>query len=217
MCTNYRPTARDLIAQRLHVADPGFDWEAEVWPGHAAPLLRVRDGQRELVKACFGLVPHWAPDTKIARMTYNARSETVAEKPSYRQPWARRQFGLVPMDAFYEPNYESGKAVRWRIERADGAPFLVAALWDRWVARPTGEIVWSFSMLTINADGHPLMARFHKPGDEKRSLVIVDSGRADAWLRAADGDAARALLQPFDAAAFTTRAEPLPPRARARA
>lgn len=214
MCTNYRPTARDLIAEQLAIEAPGFAWEAEVWPGHAAPLLRGRGAARECLKACFGLVPYWSQDTKIARMTYNARSETVHEKPSYRQPWARRQFGLVPMTAFYEPSYESGKAVRWRIERADAAPFLVAAVWDRWVARPTGEIVWSFSMLTINADAHPLMRRFHKPGDEKRSLVVIDPARADDWLHA-DADTARALLQPFDAAAFRARAEPLPPRAKA--
>lgn len=214
MCTHYRPTAGDLIAEQLAIEAPGFAYEAEVWPGHAAPLVRARDGARECLKACFGLVPHWSRDTKIARMTYNARSETVHQKPSYRQAWARRQFGLVPMTAFHEPNYESGKALRWRIERAEGAPFLVAALWDRWVTRPTGEIVWSFSMLTINADAHPLMRRFHRPGDEKRSLVVIDPERADDWLQA-DADGARALLMPFDAAAFSARADPLPPRRRA--
>ena len=60
------------------------------------------------------------------------------------------------MHAFYEPNYESGKAVRWRIERADGQPFCLAGIWERRM-HDEGPAHWSFSMLTINADEHPLM------------------------------------------------------------
>jgi putative SOS response-associated peptidase YedK len=163
------------------------------------------------MKACFGLIPYWSNDTKIARMTYNARSETASEKPSFRQAWSRRQWCLVPMECFYEPNYESGRSVRWRIERRDHEPFLVAGLWDRWVAPATSEVVFSFSMLTINADSHPLMRQFHRPGEEKRSLVVVDDARIDDWLTAAP-DQARALLKPVDPDVFSTRPEPAPPR-----
>lgn len=216
MCTNYRPGARDLLAQRLGGARPEFDYVDEAFPGYAAPALRRRpaaDGpDLEWMKACFGLIPYWSKDTKIARMTYNARSETAPEKPSFRQAWARRQWCLVPMECFYEPNYESGKSVRWRIERHDGAPFLVAGLWDRWVAPSTSEVVFSFSMLTINADVHPLMRRFHRPGEEKRSLVVIDEARVDEWINARS-DQARALLGPIDPDAFGARPEPAPPRA----
>ena len=61
--------------------------------------------------ARFGLVPHWARDaqaaTQIGRKTYNARSETVAEKPSYRTPWRQRQFAIALLDDFFEPNWET--------------------------------------------------------------------------------------------------------------
>lgn len=216
MCTNYRPGARDLLAQRLGGARPEFDYVDETFPGYAAPALRRRpvaaDGSGlECIKACFGLIPYWSKDTKIARMTYNARSETALEKPSFRQAWSRRQWCLVPMECFYEPNYESGRSVRWRIERRDHAPFLVAGLWDRWVAPATAEVVFSFSMLTINADAHPLMRQFHRPGDEKRSLVVIDDARIDDWLNAPP-DQARALLQPISFDAFCARPEPAPPR-----
>ena len=60
----------------------------------------------------------WVKDDKISRHTYNARSETAAEKTSYRTAWRQRQFGLLLVDNFYEPSYESGKAVRWKIELA---------------------------------------------------------------------------------------------------
>lgn len=221
MCTNYRPTSRDWLAQRLGTAAAAFDYEAEAYPGYAAPLLRRRAMGRvaaaepeagiECVKACFGLIPFWSQDTKIARMTYNARSETAREKPSFRQAWSRRQWCLVPMESFYEPNYESGRAVRWRIERRDGAPFMVAGLWDRWVAPHNGETVWSFSMLTINADQHPLMRRFHRPGEEKRSVAVIDEAQGVAWLAAMPEDAL-ALLRPLPVDEFTSHESPAPPR-----
>jgi putative SOS response-associated peptidase YedK len=224
MCTNYRPTSRDWLAQRLGAAAAAFDYEAEAYPGYAAPMLRRRGPGHagtevanpapagiECVKACFGLIPFWSQDTKISRMTYNARSETAREKPSFRQAWSRRQWCLVPMESFYEPNYESGRAVRWRIERSDHAPFMVAGLWDRWVAPHNGETVWSFSMLTIIADDHPLMRRFHRPAEEKRSVAVIDDAQAEAWLAATPEDAL-ALLRPMPVDRFTAQEAPAPPR-----
>lgn len=224
MCTNYRPTSRDWLAQQLGAASPAFDYEEEAYPGYVAPVLRRRmdkanDSESgavsvDCLKACFGLIPFWSKDTKIARMTYNARSETAPEKPSFRQAWSRRQWCLVPMQCFYEPSYASGRVVRWRIERRDAEPFMVAGLWDRWVAPTTGEAVFSFSMLTINADTHPLMRRFHRPNEEKRSIAVVDVAQRDEWLTAAPA-AACALLKSLPQEEFTSREEPAPPRRRA--
>jgi putative SOS response-associated peptidase YedK len=150
-------------------------YPVESYPGFVAPLV-VKSHQSNRV-ACglgrFGLIPSWAKDEKISRNTYNARSETAAEKPSFRSAWRHRQYGLVLVDNFYEPSYESGKAVRWKIELASGDPFGIACLWDRWTEPDTGELVVSFSMLTVNADEHPVMCQFHKAGDEKRTPVII--------------------------------------------
>jgi len=98
--------------------------------------------------------------------------------------------------------------VRWRIEREDKGLFTVAALWDTW-RQPDGGILHSFSMLTINADGHPLMSRFHAPGDEKRSLAIVPAEKRDEWLAAGDP---RKLLLPLPFDDFMASPAPLPPR-----
>lgn len=158
----------------------------ESYPGFDSPIV-VKSHQTERV-ACglakFGLIPSWAKDDKISRLTYNARSETAAEKPSYRGAWRQRQFGLVLVDNFFEPSYESGKAVRFRIELATKEPFAIASLWDRWTDPATGERVVSFSMLTVNADQHPIMRQFHKPGDEKRTPVIIRPELFEAWLGA---------------------------------
>ena len=195
MCTHFTPTQRAHWVKETLGVDLPSDFPAESFPGYAAPLV-VKSKQSERV-ACglarFGLIPAWAKDDKISRHTYNARSETAAEKPSYRTAWRQRQFGLVLVDNFFEPSYESGRAVRWKIELASGDPFGIACLWDRWKDAASGEWVVSFSMLTVNADDHPVMCQFHKPGDEKRTPVIIAPHLHDPWL-SADTAQATALM-----------------------
>jgi putative SOS response-associated peptidase YedK len=122
-------------------------------------------------------------NTKITRHTYNARSETVAEKPSFRDAWRESQHCIIPAEAFYEPNWQSGKAVPIRIAASDGEPLGIAGLWSSWKSSK-GEIIYSYTMLTINADEHLMMRQFHKPTDEKRMVVILPPDRYQDWLEA---------------------------------
>ena len=155
----------------------------------------MHEGNVRCELAQFGLVPHWETDKKkFGLLTYNARTETVSEKPTYRAAWKERRFGLIPMESFYEPNWESGKAVRWRIKRADNQPEVAACIWERIIDRETGEIIMSFSMLTINAADHPVMKHFHRPEDEKRSIVILQDADYKQWLNG-NHDTARSFLQ----------------------
>ncbi len=209
MCTNFTPTKRyQWVKEKLGVELPS-DYPDESYPGFASPIV-VKSHQTSRV-ACglarFGLIPSWAKDDKISRHTYNARSETAAEKPSYREAWRHRQFGLVLCDNFYEPNYESGRAVRWKIDRADHQPFAIACLWDRWTQPGSGQLVVSFSMLTVNADDHPVMNRFHKPGDEKRTPVIIAPELHQRWL-SATVEEAQALMTWAHMPALTACAAP---------
>jgi putative SOS response-associated peptidase YedK len=139
--------------------------------------------------ARFGLIPAWAKDDKIGRHTYNARSETVREKPSYRAAWRQRRFAIALLDNFFEPNYASGKAERWKIEQVSQQPFGIASLWETWTDPASGELVTSFTMLTVNADDHPVMNQFHKPGDEKRTPVVLNESQFDEWLSADESQA----------------------------
>lgn len=210
MCAIFEPPSRERLRRR------GFELEESgiretVFPQQLAPVLTSLDPRR-MPMACFGLVPHWA-EPKLARMTYNARSETVASKPSFRNAWRRAQLAAVPMQAFFEPCYESGRAVRHRIERRDGEPFWAAALWERRVEDP-GPARWSFTLLTIAAAEHPLMRRMHGPDDEKRSIVVLEDSGPEAWLTARAPEARWALMKPFEAEAFcTTPVEARPSRA----
>ncbi|WP_321170246.1 SOS response-associated peptidase family protein [Pseudoduganella aquatica] len=118
----------------------------------------------------------------------------------------------LPMTAFYEPCYESGKASRWGIGMADQSMFAVGGLWREWDGTDGPE--WSFTQLTINADDHPLMQRFHKPGDEKRALVIVPQNEWDDWLQASEPEYARSFLRHYPAEAMTSWECPVPSRAK---
>ena len=102
-------------------------------------------------------------------------------------------FRSVIMESFYEPSWETGKAVRWRIRRSDSQPIAAASIWERIIDKETGEVIFSFSMLTINATGHEVMKHFHKPADEKRSIVVLKDTEYKDWLYA-DHDQARELL-----------------------
>jgi putative SOS response-associated peptidase YedK len=211
MCVNFTPVKRTTLRE-LVVPEGVPEYPGETFPGYAAPMIRATgDGGLRAELGVFGLLPTWAKDRAFGKRTYNARTETVAEKPSYRTAWAKKQFCLVPMERFYEPCWETGKAVRWSIHRTDHNPFAVAAIWDQWVEKSTGEIVLSFSMLTINADNHPVMGKFHKPGDEKRSLVVMPTGRWSDWLGATASSARDMLFEmnstEFEGVAANNRAK----------
>ncbi len=196
MCTNFAATRNQpWVKQHLRVDLPVNDYPAEAFPGYVSPLV-VKSHQSGRV-ACglarFGLIPSWAKDDKISRHTYNARAETAHAKPSYRAAWRQRRYGIALLDHFFEPSYVTGKAQRWRIALASHEPFGIASIWDTWTDPQSGELVTSFSMLTVNADEHPVMQQFHKPGDEKRTPVVLAPDQFDAWLEADPATAANMM------------------------
>lgn len=211
MCANYETAKYDKkMARRGGLPEPDFQYSSQIYPGGVAPFLAAQHSSLWL-PGCFGLVPHWAKPSQ-ARKTYNARSETVDIKPSYRNAWKYRQLAIIPATAIYEPFYKTEEeSVRWRIERKDGLPFGIAGIYERRLA-DSGPTKWSFSMLTINAADHSLMKMFHAPGDEKRSVVILDDDEWDGWLSAKTDADIRHFLRLFDADAFKASASPRPPK-----
>ncbi|WP_321943056.1 SOS response-associated peptidase [Paraburkholderia tropica] len=212
MCTNYAAARRDRLFKQFGVEPPESPWRDEVYKDYPAPIIRRgEDGARADV-ATFGIVPrkHIPPGVRVFD-TMNARAETVGEKRSYSGAWKKQQLCLIPCEAFYEPDYETGKAVRWRIGMADGSPFAIAGLWREWTEEEGKAL--SFTMLTVNAAEHPLMKRFHKPGDEKRSVVIVPPSEYEGWLSSRTMDEARSFLNLFPADLMQAAPFPAPPRA----
>jgi putative SOS response-associated peptidase YedK len=213
MCSHYQGIKeRERYIRQFGVEPPSDLGKYDLWPGYLGsfvrrhPLVSAGDeavSGREALTGLFGLVPHWSTDTAITKSTYNARSETVADKPSFRDAWKRGQHCIIPADAIFEPDWRSGKAVATRIARKDGEPMGIAGLWSCWKS-PKGD-VFSYTMLTINADANALMRQFHKPVDEKRMVVILEPGQYTAWLEAPGGNSMD-FLQPYPADLLTATA-----------
>ena len=195
MCTRYISPETAAIERAWHIGRQ-HPWRGPlraIFPGYDAPLIRAAkdstEPERELVVGQWNLIPWFAKERKLKYPTSNARSEELAAKASYKHPWARGQRCIIPAVSFYEPNWETGEHIPWNFKRADGDLWGLAGLWSTWTDKETGEIVESFTMLTLNADNHPLMNRMHRPDlkrppntQDKRSVVPIDFENVDTWL-----------------------------------
>jgi putative SOS response-associated peptidase YedK len=198
------------------------DMEREIFPARMGYMVQMdRDARLRkmgkhfaLVAGQFGLIAHWVrPDAmkKMTRACYNARTETVHEKPSYRTAWKDMNWCVIPAKSIYEPCYESGRAVPWRISRADGRPLWIAGIC--WAYKlPDGKTLQTYSMLTIDAEDHALFRRMHEPGEEKRMVVILKDEDVEAWLNAETHDEARSFFTQFPADELVAEAASDPPR-----
>lgn len=182
--------------------------KSQVWPGGGVyprargPFIRgVTEGQtrsRVVVIGQWGLIPWFSKVAKITYSTNNARYEELSAKASYKEAWARGQRCIIPAISFDEPCWETGKNVWWQFWRADGKLWGLAGLWNTWVDKSTGEVHESYTMLTQNADAHPIMRRMHKPDpklppdeQDKRSVVAIELEDVDQWLFGDIEEAAR--------------------------
>lgn len=221
MCTRYiSPEARD-IESLWHVgARTPPRWARDMFPAYEGPFIRAArdstEAQRELVVGQWALIPWFAKERKLKFPTCNARSEELSEKASYKHPWARGQRCIIPAESFFEPCWETGKHIPWRFTQPSGEPWGLAGLWNTWTDKATGEIVESYTMLTINADAHPLMSRMHKPDpkrppnmQDKRSVVPITRADVDTWLFAPLVEAAQ-LVRLAPVGAFDGQPATLP-------
>lgn len=214
MCSNYTPVTRaDRLLSFFGALRNRDDPPLDIWPLGLAPIIRLHEdgsGNRVCDDGVFGLLPFFATELAYGRKTYNARAETVDRLASFKHAWAAGQRCIVPAESVFALNYESGSAVRWCIQKPGASPMGLAGLYRKW-QHPDGREMLTFSIITVNADGHPIFERMHKPGDEKRMPAIIDPKDYGAYL-ARPVDEARALLKPWHGP-LETFAAPLPPRA----
>jgi putative SOS response-associated peptidase YedK len=165
------------------------------------PVLAIRlaaAGGRELVPLRWGLIPHWSkgPDSRYSMI--NARAETVATKPAYRDAFRQRRC-LIPSEGFYEWRATEGGKQPYLIGRRDQASFLMAGLWDRWRSGE-GDQSPIESCTIIVTDANALVRPVHD-----RMPVILSDEAADRWLDPEQRDLAALteLLRPADPAEMT--------------
>ncbi len=204
MCNVYRPPGPIDVSLHFRVDTRERSWPLSLHPRSPGPFIRraVNDSgySRELVVGQWALIPPWAKEARLKYSTNNARLEEISNKASYKDAWARGQRCIIPAADFDEPNWQSGKNVWWRFQRADGLPWALAGLWNTWLDRTTGEVHESYTMLTINADVHPLMNRMHKPDpklpadqQDKRSVIPIEMADVDQWLAGTVNEASTLL------------------------
>ncbi|MGO4608439.1 SOS response-associated peptidase [Variovorax sp. 2RAF20] len=217
MCSNYEAVTRaDRLLSFFGVVREGEEPPMVTWPTGLAPFVRLAEdgsGNRRVDDGAFGLLPGFAKELAYGRKTYNARTETVAKLPSFRSAWKQGKRCIIPAECIFEPYYATAesKPVRWRIQQPGEVPMGIAGIYEQWTS-PEGETMFSFAMLTVNADGHPVMSRFHKPGDEKRMVVILDPEQYDPWLTCPIADAPKYFKQWMGQ--LDTYPAPLAPRAK---
>ena len=207
MCSNYRAvTQSDRLLQYFGVHRELSEQPVDTWPLGLAPFIRLHEdgsGNKVCDDGVFGLLPHFQAEMAAGRKTYNARTETVATRPTYRDAWAAGRRCLIPAAWYQEPNWETGRNVWWRLTRADAEPWAIAGLWSEWTDPATGEIVPNFTLLTVNCDGHPLLGRLHKPdpklpadAQDKRSVVPLEPEQWAPWFAATPVEAMGMLKAP---------------------
>ena len=141
---------------------------------YVAAVRASADEQRELVMLRWGLVPFWAKDPSIGNRMINARAETVAEKPSYRNAYKHRRC-LVLADGFYEWRRQGDVKTPYYISLASGEPFALAGLWENWTDKVSGESLQTTTLITTEAND--FMALLHH-----RMPVILEAATATDWL-----------------------------------
>jgi putative SOS response-associated peptidase YedK len=172
------------------VTEP-LDKSWNVAPTDPVYVIRESDGRREMASMRWGLIPHWAKDTRSIQI--NARSETVATTAAFRDSFARKRC-LIPADGFYEwEPPEEGRTPHW-IYRADGHPMVFAGIWASRLDPETNTWQRTCSIITKDAEG--VVSDIHD-----RMPVPLVPEVWDAWLDRdmGDSEAALALLQPIDA------------------
>lgn len=159
-------------------------------PSQKVTIIRQQGQERVLAQIQWGLIPHWAKDPKIGYAMINARAETVATKPSFRDAFRSRRC-IVPASGFYE--WKRGEKTKqpYYITRVDGAPMAMAGIWERWASpEKPEEIIETFAIITIEATG--MVAQLHN-----RMPVVLEREEIGTWLDPHRGQKElQALLQP---------------------
>ena len=163
-----------------------------VAPTDEANVIVQRSERRAVTRYRWGLIPHWADDPRIGSKMFNARAETLARSPAFRDAFARKRC-LVPVDSFYEWRREGNLRVPFRVVRDDGRPLTLAGLWAGWRDDDTGEIRRTFTIVTSGPNS--LMRPIHN-----RMPVVVPPEAWERWLDPSLSNPAQlqGLLEPIE-------------------
>jgi putative SOS response-associated peptidase YedK len=210
MSARYSLTVTPAVARALFGYDdePDFPPRAAISPTEPIGIVAEHHGRRRFLLVRWGFIPGWVKNPDEFPLLFNARAETAAEKPAFRNAFRRRRC-LVPADSFYEwQRRGSGRGaqnVPWRVRRADGLPLAIGGLWETWIGADGSEVDTA-AILTTPANG--TLAALHD-----RMPLVIEPADFDTWLDTTERDlpAAERLARP--AADGVLVIEPVDPQA----
>ena len=181
---------RDEIEDRfeIHIDPAMFTKNYNAAPSQILPII-TNEEQEQASFHKWGLIPHWAKDETIGNKLINARGETIAEKPSFRDAAEKRRC-LVITDGFYEWQRSGGEKQPYRITLADESLFTFAGLWESWKAED-GREVRTFTIITT--EPNELMKPIHN-----RMPVMLTPDNERVWISDESLEDVIHLLQPYD-------------------
>lgn len=189
MCGRYALTLPHEAMSQLFSATLSNDLPAlpnfNICPTNQICAVTSDDGLRHVVSMRWGFIPHWYAKTTGGPLLINARAETLAEKPAFRDA-ARARRCLIPATGFYEWTKDGEARLPWYIRRADGAPIVFAGVWQRW--ERDGDAHTTCAIVTTGAG--VAMSQIHH-----REPVTLDPGDYAKWL-GEDGHGAALLMRP---------------------
>jgi putative SOS response-associated peptidase YedK len=198
MCGRYiiRQQGKALREWERYGPPPFLD-SYNVAPSQSVPIVRLQDGQAAYAQVRWGLIPFFAHGEPPKYSTINARVETVASAPSYRDAWRRGRRCLQLASGFYEWHVDArGRKAPWLITVADQELFAFAALWERSV-KDDGSTVESCVHITLPANA--LLSDIHNSGaNAQRMPAILRSEDRELWLHGTSAQA-KELLRPYPA------------------
>jgi len=194
MCGRYaRSSGPEKLAKEFKVAEvPRVEASYNIAPTQEVLAVRESPDGREMTFFRWGLVPSWAKDTSMGARLINARSETVAEKPAFREAFKQRRC-IIPADGFYEWQRTEGGKQPFFFRMKDDLPFGFAGLWERWEGEG-GEVINSCTILTTEAND--VLRPVHD-----RMPVILHPECYELWLGAdaRELELVKEVLRPYPA------------------
>ncbi|MBW2522981.1 MAG: SOS response-associated peptidase [Deltaproteobacteria bacterium] len=175
--------ALDATIEAVHL--DSYRPRYNIAPGTEHWMLRSEEGRRSIVPARWGLVPRWAKDPNVGYKMINARAETLAERPAYRDAFRKRRC-VLPADGFYEWHGDKGNRRPIWFSPSDGPLLLMAGLFEGWQHRQRDETLTTFTIITTAAS--PPVAEVHH-----RMPALLAPEQVEAWLV---GDRPGELLRP---------------------
>jgi putative SOS response-associated peptidase YedK len=191
MCGRFVITSPPEALRQIfgYLEQPNFPPRHNIAPTQPIPVVIIENGARHFRLMRWGLIPAWIKDPRKFTLLINARSESVTEKPAFKNAIRRRRC-LIPADGYYEWQASDGRKRPYFIRRRDGDPFGLAGLAETWIG-PNGEELDTVAIVTAPASADLAVLHHRVP-------VTIAAGDFERWLdcSADDAEAVMALLSP---------------------